>query len=102
MIIGYSDAGFDTNHDSISQLGRIVLLADATGSTISVILKSYKSRRVAHPVLAAKIITFRDMLGDAFALQHKLQQTMHLRTPIHLITDSKCLFDFILKGSRTA
>ena len=79
-----------------------MLLADTSCSATPLIFKSYKSRRVAPSVLAAKIIAFSDIFDDSFALQHQLQQAMQIKIPIHLMTDSKCLFDVVSKGSRTA
>ena len=68
-ITAYSEAAFANISDLSSQLGRIVLLTDDKHNDIPVSYKSYKSRRVAHSVLSAKVITFADIFGDSLAIR---------------------------------
>ena len=42
-VAGYSDAGYSSNYDLSSQLGRLDLLIDDTGAAPPIIFKSYKS-----------------------------------------------------------
>ena len=100
--VGYSDATFANNPDLTSQLGRIILLMDKTDSAIPVTFKSYKSRRVTRSVLSAEVIAFADLFDDAFALRSQMEQATNRAVPMHLMTDSKSLFDIISKGSRTS
>ena len=85
-----------------SQLGRIVLLIDDSSAAIPISFKSYKSRRVARSVLSAEVIAFADLFDDAFALRSQVEQALQRAVPMHLLTDSKSLFDIISKGSRTS
>ena len=101
-IVGYSDVAFANNADLTSQLGRIILLIDHSGNAISISFKSYKSRRVTRPVLSAEVIAFADMSDDAFALRSQLEQALRRGVPMHLLTNSKSVFDIISKGSRTS
>ena len=101
-IAGYSDAAFDNNIDFTSQLGRIVLFADAISNAAPVSFKSYKSRRVTRSVLASEVIAFADLFDEAFTLSSQLEQALKRHMPIHLLTDSKSLFDIISKSSRTS
>ena len=78
------------------------MLIDASYSAILVGFKSYKSRRVARLVLVAEIIAFSDTFDEAFAIRHQLQQVTGMRVPLHLMTDSKFLFDVLSKSSRTS
>jgi len=57
-VVGISDASFATNYDSSSQLGYIVLIADAKGRAIPIFFKSYKARRVTRSVMGAELIAF--------------------------------------------
>ncbi len=101
-IVGYSDAAFANNHDLTSQLCRVILLMDKIDNAIPVSFKSYKSRRVTRSVLSAEAIAFADMVDDALASQSQMEQALE-RTPLmHLLTDSKSLFDITSKGSRTS
>ena len=101
-IIGYSDAAFANNLDLTSQLGRIILLTDKSQAAVPVSFKSYKSRRVTRSVLSAEVIAFADLFDDAYALRSQIEQANGRAVPMHLMTDSKSLFDIISKGSRTS
>ena len=52
-------------------------------------------------VLSAEVIAFADLFDDAFALRSQIEHALGLSVPIHMLTDSKSLFDIISKGSRT-
>ncbi len=101
-IVGYSDAAFANNYDLKSQLGRIILLMDDSDTAIPIVYKSYKSRRVARSVLSAEVIAFADVFDHALALKSQLEQATRRPVPMHLLTDSKSLFDIISKGTRTS
>ena len=101
-IVGYSDASFANNHDLSSQLGRIILLVDDDDSAVPICFKSYKSRRVTRSVLSAEVIAFADLFDDAYALRSQAEQALKRSIPMHLLTDSKSLFDMISKGSRSS
>ena len=101
-IVGYSDAAFANNSDMKSQLGRIILLTDCSNSAIPIVFKSYKSRRVARSVLSAEVIAFADLFDDALALKSQIEHALQQTVTVHLLTDSKSLFDIISRGSRTS
>lgn len=101
-IVGYSDAAFANNPDLTSQLERIIVLMDNSKSAIPVSFKSYKSRRVTRSILSAEVIVFADLFDDAYALRSQMEQVTSSAIPMHLLTDSKSLFDIISKGSRTS
>ena len=64
--------------------------------------KSYKSRRVTRSVLAAEFIAFAGLFEEAFPLRAQLEQALKRPMPLHLLIDSKSLFDIIGKSSRTS
>ena len=101
-IISYSDAGFGTNADATSQLGRIVIIMDGSGPAVPILFKSYKSRRVDRLILGGEIMAFSDAFDDAMDLRHQLEQALQQKLPLQMLTDSKSLFDVISKGSRTS
>ena len=101
-ITAYSDAAFANNADLSSQLGRIVLLTDDNHNAISVSYKSCKLRRVARSVLYAEAIAFADLFNDELAIRKQLKSVLRHPTPVHILTDSKSMFDIISKGSRTS
>ena len=101
-IVGYSDASFANNHDLSSQLGRIARLIDDDDAAIRICFKSYKSRRVTRSVLSAEVIAFADLFDDAVALRYQIEQALKRAVPMHLLTNSKSLFDIISKGSKSS
>ena len=101
-LVGFSDAAYANNHDLTSQLGRIVLIMDDSNKTIPISFKSYKSRRVTRSVLSAEVIAFADLFDDAMAIRSQMEHALQQPVPMHLMTDSKSLFDIISKGSRTS
>ncbi len=101
-LVGYSDTAFANNHDLTSQLGRIILLTDDHNAAVPIAFKTYNSRRVTRSVLSAEVIAFSDMFDDAFAIRSQIEQALRRGVAVHLLTDSKSLFDIISKGSRTS
>ncbi len=53
-------------------------------------------------MLSAEVIAFADLFDDAFALRSQIKLALERPVPMHLLTDSKSLFDIISKGSRTS
>lgn len=101
-VVGFSDASFANNRDLSTQLGHIVLLVDRHGNSAPLIFKSYKSRRITRSAMAGEVIAFADMSDAAVTLSKELGRVLSRRISIQLLTDSKCLFDVISKGSRTS
>ena len=61
------------------------------------------NRAASHvPVLAAEVIAFADLFDEAFALKDTIEMEIASSVQLHLLTDSKSLFDIICKGSRTS
>lgn len=63
--------------------------------------KSYKSRRVTSSALSAEVIALEDLFDDASAIRSQLEQATCRELPIHLMANSKSLFDITSEGSRT-
>ena len=80
----------------------VVLMVDDSKVAVPVLFESYKSRWVTRSVLSAEVIAFADLFYDAYALRTQLEKAVSRAVPMHLMTDSKSLFDIISKGSRTS
>lgn len=52
--------------------------------------------------LSAEVIAFAYLFDDAFALRTQLEHALRRGVAMHLLTDSKSLFDIISKGSRNS
>jgi len=101
-VVGFADASFANNHDLSTQLGHIVFLCDAKGNAAPIAFRSYKSRRVVRSAMAGEVIAFSDMFDIAVTLAEEIRTIYKRHIPLHLLTDSKALFDIISKGSRTS
>jgi len=101
-VVGFADASFANNYDLSTQLGHIVFLCDSAGNAAPIAFKSYKSRRVVRSAMAGEVIAFSDMFDVAVTLAEELRTIYNRTIPLHLLTDSKALFDIISKGSRTS
>ena len=53
-------------------------------------------------MLSAEAIAFADLFDDAIALRSQLEHAPRRSVPMHLLTDSKSLFNTISKGTRTS
>ena len=101
-VVGFSDSLFANNHDLTTQLGHITLFVDGQGNAVPISFKSYKARRVVRSAMAGEVIAFSDMFDVAVTLAEELRQITKRPIPLHLLTDSKALFDVISKGSKTS
>ena len=76
LVVGYSDAGYSSNNDLTSQLGRIVLLMNDTGAVAPIIFERYKSRRIARSVLSAEENAFADLYDDAYTFRSQAKHVL--------------------------
>ena len=74
---------------------------DIDENSAPIAFKSYKSRHVTRFVLAAEVIAFSDLFDEAFVLKDSIEMEIANNVQLHLLTDSKSLFDIIRKKSRT-
>ena len=95
----YSDAGFAKNDDLKSQLGMIILLVDKYHNACLLHYASWKSRRVVRSILAAELYAFVSYNDCCQIIAHDLFRIVGKRFPVHLMTDSKSIFDTVTKLS---
>ena len=101
-VVGFSDASFANNHDLSTQLGHIIFLFDGNNNSVPISFKSYKARRVVRSAMAGEVIAFSDMFDVGVTIAEELRITLHKEVPLHLLTDSKSLFDVVSKGTKTS
>lgn len=97
----YADASFSTNDDLSSQLGYIILLADRDGYCHVLDYSSKKSKRVVRSIMGGEVCAFMDAFDSVFALAADLEMVYGRKLEIYMYTDSKQLFDAMIKGKRT-
>ena len=101
-LLVYADASFANNSDLTSQLGYIILLADKFGKRNILHYASYKSRRVTRSVLGAEVYAFADAFDYAYVIRHDLEEILNQCIPLQIMTDSRSLFDVIVRNSTTS
>lgn len=101
-LVGFSDASFANNRNLSTQLGYIILLTDAHGNCVPVLFNSYNSKRINRSKMEGEVIAFADMSHAMVTHNNKLNRLILRRVPLQFLTDPKCLFDVISKGSRTS
>ena len=101
-IRGYSDAGFANNDDLKSQLGMVILLVDENHNACILHYASWKSRRLVRSILAAEFYAFVSWNGYCQIIAHDLFRIVGKRFPVHLMTDSKSIFDTVIKLSNVS
>lgn len=97
----YTDASFAGNDDLSSQLGFIILLCDSSNRAHILEYSSRKSKRVVRSILGGEVYAFADGFDRAYILRHDLETIFQMKIPLHMLTDSLQMFDFITKGSST-
>lgn len=100
-ISAYGDASFPGNKDLASQLGMVIFLSDRYGNFNLIYYGSYKDRRATRAILAGKIHAFGTAFDFSCLLEHELPLILGTKIPIHMLTDSKLLFDLVTKTSHT-
>ncbi len=95
----YSDAAFANSSDLKSQLGIVIVLIDKYYKAAAIHYASWKSRRVVRSVLAAELYAFVSCHDYCQTLAHDLNTITGRRFPVHLMTDSKSIFNTITKLS---
>lgn len=97
----YADASFSTNDDLSSQLGFITLLSDNEGQCHILDYSSKKSKRVVRSIMGGEVCAFMDAFDSVFTLAADLELIYARKLHIYMFTDSKQLFDAMIKGKRT-
>lgn len=91
---GYSDASFANLHDSGSQGGFIIFLADERGKRCPIMWKSKKIRRVVKSTLAAETLALLEMAESAYYIRNIMEDIgIGKEIPIKCLVDNKSLVD---------
>ena len=99
----FADASFAGNKDLSSQIGYVIVLADANGNANIIHWSSTKCKRVTRSVLASELYALAHAFDTASAIKATLTQLLHHEEPIPLVvcTDSKSLYDCLVKLGTT-
>jgi Reverse transcriptase (RNA-dependent DNA polymerase) len=100
-LLAFTDASFANNKDLSSQIGYILVLADAMDNANILHWSSLKCKRVTRSVLASELYGTAHGFDIAIAIKTTLDNILDTRTPLILCTDSKSLFDCLVRLGTT-
>jgi hypothetical protein len=102
-LYAFVDASFANNKDSSSQIGYVIVLADARNNANILHWSSTKCKRITRSVLASETYGMVNGFDAAAAIKSTLTQLLHLSEPLPLVlcTDSKSLYECLVKLGTT-
>ena len=102
-LLVFTDASFAKNKDFSSQIGFVITLADRNGNANLIHWSSIKCKRVTRSVLGAELYAMAHGFDAAVALKSTIDAILLDKAPLPLVlcTDSKSLFDCVVKLGTT-
>jgi hypothetical protein len=102
-LIVFTDASFANNKDFSSQIGFVIVLADAANNANILHWSSIKCKRITRSVLASETYGLTHGFDSAAAIKSTITQLLHLEQPLPLVvcTDSKSLYECLVKLGTT-
>ena len=101
QILAFTDSSFANNKDCTSQIGYVVVLADASGNANILHWQSIKCRRVTRSVLASELYALSHGFDTASTIKSTLSQICSKNIPLIMCIDSHSLYDCLVKLGTT-
>ncbi|KAI9036662.1 uncharacterized protein KD926_001616 [Aspergillus affinis] len=108
QLLVFTDASFANNKDLSSQIGYVIVLADKRNASNTTAVNanivhwsSIKCKRVTRSVLASELYAMAHGSDIAFAIKSTLDQILQTNIPIVLCTESKSLYDCLVRLGST-
>jgi hypothetical protein len=102
QLLVFTDASFANNKDLSSQIGYVLVLADGSGKGNILHWSSVKCKRVTRSVLASELYAMAHGFDISTAIKSTIDRILGKTVPIVLCTDSKSLYDCLVKLGTTA
>ena len=97
----FTDASFANNRDLSSQIGYILVLADASGAANILHWSSIKCKRVTRSVLASELYAMVHGFDMGASIKATIERILQIDLPLVLCTDSRSLYDCLVKLGTT-
>jgi len=101
QLLVFTDASFANNKDLSSQIGYVIVLADATKKANIVHWSSVKCKRVTRSVLASELYGTTHGFDISLAIKSTVDKILQINLPLVLCTDSKSLYDCLVRLGTT-
>jgi len=102
QLLVFTDASFANNKDLSSQIGYVLVLSDASNKANIVHWSSVKCKRVTRSVLASELYGMAHGFDISVAIKSTVDKVLQINLPIVLCTDSKSLYDCLVRLGTTA
>ena len=97
----FIDASFTNNKDLSSQIGYVLVLADASNRANIIHWSSVKCKRVTRSVLASELYGMTHGFDIAVTVKSTINKILQISLPLVLCTDSKSLYDCLVRLGTT-
>ena len=94
-IVAYTDASFGNLPDGGSQGGQAIFMCDSDKNASLLNWSSNRVKRTARNNLASETLAFNDGSDSAFYIAKLIEETLKIKMPVHILTDSQSLFEHI-------
>ena len=97
----FTDASFANNQDLSSQIGYVIVLADATNKANIIHWSSTKCKRVTRSVLASELYAMAQGFDVGAVIKSSVENILNILLPMVVCVDSKSLYDCLVKLGTT-
>ena len=101
QLLVFTDASFANNKDLSSQIGYVIVLADAMKKANIIHWSSVKCKRVTRSVLASELYGMAHGFDIGAAIKSTVDKILQVNLPLILCTDSKSLYDCLVRLGTT-
>jgi hypothetical protein len=101
QLLVFTDASFANNKDLSSQIGYVLVIADAKGRANTLHWSSTKCKRVTRSVLASEFYAIAHGFDIGAFAKFTIDKMLGIDLPLVLCTDSKSLYECLVKLGTT-